>query len=78
VVGAIGEPDRLDYTVVGNPVNLAAKLEKHTRIERVEGLAWLATYRLAGEQGLAQSADPAVLRRAIAGLSDPVDLVVLA
>ena len=38
VAGAVGDADRLEFTVIGNPVNLAAKLEKHTRIEGVSAL----------------------------------------
>ena len=37
VVGAVGDGTRLEYTVLGAPVNLAAKLEKHTKVEGRSG-----------------------------------------
>jgi predicted MPP superfamily phosphohydrolase len=30
--GAIGHDNRFEYTIIGEPVNIAAKLEKHTTI----------------------------------------------
>ena len=66
VVGAVGDADRLEFTVIGHPVNLAAKLEKHTRIEGVSALTTASTLRTAQQQGLAGSfaaAGPAPRRR---------------
>jgi adenylate cyclase len=77
VVGAVGDPDRLEFTVIGNPVNLAAKLEKHTRVEGVSALTTAETLRTAQAQGLAErSAAP--LRRHVAGVAQPLELVTLA
>jgi adenylate cyclase len=77
VVGAVGDPDRLEFTVIGNPVNLAAKLEKHTRIEDVSALTSAATLHTAERQGFsARCAAP--VRRHVAGVAQPLDLVVLA
>lgn len=77
VFGAVGDEDRLEYTVIGNAVNLAAKLEKHTRIERAAAVTTADALALARTQGLAGGDHP-VRRRQVAGIEGTVDLVVLA
>ena len=79
VFGTVGDATRLEYTVIGEVVNLVAKLEKHTKQERVRALTTRSSYDLAVEQGY-RPAQPAEIRRgaAIDGVANPVDLVVLA
>jgi len=76
--GAVGDETRLEYTVIGDAGNVAAKLEKHTRDEAVHGLTTQAVYDQARAQGYQPPATkdtrPA---RDIGGLGEPVDLVVL-
>jgi adenylate cyclase len=76
--GVIGDEGRLEYTIIGDPVNRAAKLQNQTKAEGVLGLASLACRDRAIEQGYVPEAPQAVLAdRAVVGVSGPVSLVVL-
>lgn len=79
VFGAVGDQSRLEYTVIGTPVNLAAKLEKHTKVEAVRALTDAATYAAAQAQGY-RPPRPAEPRpaRSVGGLDGTLDLMVLA
>ncbi|MFO1160018.1 MAG: adenylate/guanylate cyclase domain-containing protein [Reyranellaceae bacterium] len=79
VFGAVGDGERLEFTVIGDAVNFAAKLEKHNKDEKTRALTSVATYDLAERQGYSA---PAVRERRkgrnVAGVTEPVDIVVLA
>jgi adenylate cyclase len=78
MVGTIGDASRLEYTVIGEPVNLAAKLEKHTKAERLAALCPRDTYRLALAQGHRPRRTPEDRgQRTVAGVDQPLDLVAL-
>ena len=51
-----GDRSRLEYTVIGYPVNRVAKLEKHTKAEGVAALCTAESYRLALQQGYVAAA----------------------
>ncbi len=76
--GAIGDEGRLEYAVIGNPVNLAAKLQGHTKVERVRALTTPDAVARAVSQGYnnnrARELRP---RRSCAGLAEPIDVVVI-
>lgn len=78
IFGAVGDASRLEFTVIGEPVNLAAKLEKHNKTEGTNALATFEAFRLARQQGFVRSSSveerPA---RRIEGLAEPIDVVVL-
>ncbi|SEJ37819.1 adenylate/guanylate cyclase domain-containing protein [Paraburkholderia diazotrophica] len=75
VFGIVGDGKRLEYTVIGDAVNLAAKLEKHNKAERTRAMAPHATYAQAIAQGYAETR-PRRSARSIAGVTGPVDVAV--
>lgn len=78
VHGVIGHDDRLEFTVIGDAVNLAAKLEKHAKLEKARVIATQAAF----DRAQAQGATPNLLRKApgaaVDGAAAPVDLVIVA
>jgi adenylate cyclase len=79
VWGVVGAGDRLEYTVIGDAVNLAAKLEKHAKGLGARLLVTAEALARAERQGFAPP--PTAVRRpgeAVAGGAQPVDLVILA
>ena len=74
--GCIGDASRLEYTVIGEPVNLAAKLEKHSKHEAVAALATAAVLEAASAQGFRSGRAPRPLPgRSVDGVDELVDLV---
>jgi adenylate cyclase len=79
VFGAVGDGERLEFTVIGDAVNFAAKLEKHNKDEKTRALTDASTYAMAEQQGYNSPVERE--RRAgrrVNGVTDPVDIVILA
>jgi adenylate cyclase len=76
IFGAVGDETRLEYTVIGPPVNTAAKLEKFTKRVQAHIVATRQTWNEARRVGFQPSSSWRSVRRApVDGLSDPLDLV---
>jgi adenylate cyclase len=76
--GVIGDEQRMEYAVLGNPTNRAAKIENYTRQAEVLALTTLETRSLAIAQGYDPlRAEEARLACPVDGIPEPVDLVVI-
>lgn len=72
----IGTGDRLEATVIGDVVNLAAKLEKHNKVTKTRALISKDLADAAEVQGCKPIQAAGVLRASVvAGVSQPIDLV---
>ena len=79
VFATLGGGGRLEYTVIGEAANLAAKLEKHNKTERVAALTTRESYEAAVGEGYQPGQPPRVLQgRKVSGVNRPLDLMVMA
>ncbi len=77
VFGAVGDSSRLEYTVIGEPVNLAAKLDKHAKEEQATGVTTREALDLAKVQGYAPRTKLEIREgRAVDGVKGTVDLAI--
>lgn len=78
VFGAVGDDSRLEYTVIGEPVNLAAKLDKHAKDENANAVTTSEAVETAQIQGYEpRKSLETRASRDVDGVSGTVDLVIL-
>ena len=79
IFGIIGNEERLEYTVIGEAANLAAKLEKQNKVEHSQALTTASALMIAQQQGYTNISKKKILNnRTVAGVENAIDLVVLA
>jgi adenylate cyclase len=78
IFGAVGDDTRLEYTVIGDAVNLSAKLEKHTKKEGVRALCTVSVHQKAILQGYQPPEKRTKLtNRKVEGVAEPLDIMVM-
>ena len=80
ICGTIGDEGKLEYAVLGEPVNRAAKLQVHTKESGVRALTTRSALDKARAQGYdgARSSEVPGGARSVAGLDAPLNLVAIA
>ncbi|HEX5092107.1 MAG TPA: adenylate/guanylate cyclase domain-containing protein [Burkholderiales bacterium] len=78
ITGTVGEEGKLEFAVLGEPVSRAAKLQAHTKVERVRALATRRAVETARAQGYAAARTRQLAPgQRIEGVDAPLELVAI-
>ncbi|MGI9381701.1 MAG: adenylate/guanylate cyclase domain-containing protein, partial [Methyloligellaceae bacterium] len=77
IFGAVGGQNRLEYTVIGSAVNLAAKLEKHNKALKARAVTTSETFDTAVGQGYRARGDEDRVATDVQGVAGMQEVVVL-
>ncbi len=77
IFGCVGAGDLLEYTVIGDAVNISAKLEKHNKALGTRALATRETYVTACSQGYQPDHEPVEVAPISVGRSRTISLLAL-
>lgn len=78
IFAALGSESRLELTVIGEAANMAAKLEKHNKVERARAITTRETFESAIAQGFEPRREPEFRpARSVLGVSSALDIVVV-
>ncbi len=78
VAGIVGGNSKMEFTIIGDPVNIASKLEKHSKKLNARGITSLRAFQVARKQGYSPRETPHMHKDCqIEGLATPIDLVVV-
>lgn len=76
IFGAIGHEDRMEITVIGEAVNLSAKLEKHTKVAKHRIVTTLKTFESARQHGyLPKLEHHSLPKSVVSGIPHSLDLI---
>ncbi|GGC73924.1 adenylate/guanylate cyclase domain-containing protein [Chelatococcus reniformis] len=73
--GTVGDRDRLEFTVIGEAANLAAKLEKHNKVIGARAVVDRATFERARTQGFESHQFLSRAGETVEGVAAPIDLL---
>lgn len=78
VCGVVGDQARVEFTVIGHPVNAVTKLEKQNKVLQTRALVTRGAYEAALEAGMPpEPGDKHVGLVRIDGLAEPLDLMTI-